>query len=147
MSTGRQQSIRITHSSGLSKEEIDQLVKDAELHAEEDQRKKELADARNAADALIYSTDKTLRELGEKVDSGTRAEVEQIIASLKAEIAGHNLSEIKALTQSLTQASHNLAAAAYQQASPGGRPHDPSSSSASNADEEVVDAEFEEVQG
>jgi molecular chaperone DnaK len=147
MSTGRQQSIRITHSSGLSKEEIDQLVKEAELHAEEDQRKKELADARNAADALIYSTDKTLRELGEKVDSGTRAEVEQIIASLKAEIAGHNLSEIKALTQSLTQASHNLAAAAYQQASPGGRPHDPSSSSASNADEEVVDAEFEEVQG
>ena len=146
-STGRQQSIRITHSSGLSQQEIDQLVKDAELHAEEDKHKKELADTRNAADAMIYSTDKTLSELGEKVDSGMRTEVEQIMASLRRELEGDNLAEIKRLTQTLTQASHKLAAEAYQQASPGQRADDPSSASASasNADDEVVDAEFEEV--
>ncbi len=97
--TGKQQSIRITHSSGLSQEEIDQLVKDAALHAEEDKNKKVLAEARNSADALMYSTEKTLRELGEKVDSGIKADVEQTIASLKREIKGENIAEIKRLTE------------------------------------------------
>jgi molecular chaperone DnaK len=151
--TGKQQSIRITHSSGLSQDEIDRLVKDAELHAEEDKNKKALADARNSADALIYSTEKTLDELGEKVDNGIRAEVEQIVAGLRREIEGENISEIKRLTESLTQLAHRLAASAYQQASPQGQPDDASAGgahnfatdSASNADEEVVDAEYEEV--
>ena len=153
MATGKQQSIKITHSSGLTPDEIDRLVKDAELHAEEDQHKKELADARNSADALIYATEKTLQDLGESVDSGLRAEVEQTIASLKREIEGDNSAEIKRLTETLTQASHKLAASAYQQASPGGQPHDayangsqdPSAGSTSDAGEEVVDAEYEEV--
>jgi molecular chaperone DnaK len=151
--TGKQQSIRITHSSGLSQDEIDRLVKDAELHAEEDKNKKALADARNSADALIYSTEKTLDELGEKVDSGIRAEVEQIVAGLRREIEGQNISEIKRLTESLTQLAHTLAASAYQQASPQGQPYDDAAGgahnfatdSASDADEEVVDAEYEEV--
>jgi molecular chaperone DnaK len=152
-STGKQQSIRITHSSGLSKDEIDRLVKDAALHAEEDKIRKELADARNSADALIYSTEKTLTELGNQADSGLRADVEQTIATLKREIEGENSAEIKRLTETLTRTSHNLAASVYQQASPGGQPHDshsggvpkPSAGSYSNADEEVVDAEYEEV--
>ena len=151
--TGKQQSIRITHSSGLSQAEIDRLVKDAETHAEEDTHKKELADARNSADALIYSTEKTLNELGDTIDGGLKAEVEQTIASLKRELEGENSAEIKRLTDSLTQVSHKLAASMYQQASPGGQPHDPHSGgtpgptagSPSNADEEVVDAEYEEV--
>ena len=151
--TGKQQSIRITHSSGLSPKEIDRLVKDAELHAEDDKHKKELADARNSGDALIYSTEKTLNELGDQVDSGLKAEVEQTIASLKRELEGENSAEIKRLTESLTQASHKLAAAMYQQASPEGQPYGPhsggapgsSAGSPSNAEEEVVDAEFEEV--
>ena len=155
LSTGKRQSIRITHSSGLSTEEIDRLVKDAELHASEDRRKKELADACNSADALIYSTEKTLRELGETVDSGLRAEVEQTIAELRREIKGDHISKIKELTETLTRTAHNLAAAAYQQASPGGRPQDAHSGNSSNfsngsaphGDEEVVDAEFEEVNG
>jgi len=155
MSTGKQQSIRITHSSGLSQEEIDQLVKDAELHADEDRHKKELADARNSADALIYSTQKTLRELGEKVNSGMRAEVEQTIASLRRAIDGDDIAEIKRLTETLTQATHQLAAAAYQQASPEQGPQGAYSAGTSNHsagtsssdDEEVVDAEFEEVNG
>jgi molecular chaperone DnaK len=151
--TGKQQSIRITHSSGLSQDEIDRLVKDAELHAEEDKNKRALAEARNSADALIYSTEKTLRELGEKVDSGTRAEAEQTIVNLKREIEGENIAEIKRLTETLTQITHKLASSAYQQASPQGQPYDSSAGgahnsgadSASNTEEEVVDAEYEEV--
>jgi molecular chaperone DnaK len=151
--TGKQQSIRITHSSGLSQDEIDRLVKDAELHAEEDKNKRALAEARNSADALIYSTEKTLRELGEKVDSGTRAEAEQTIVNLKREIEGENIADIKRLTETLTQITHKLASSAYQQASPQGQPYDSSAGgahnsgadSASNTEEEVVDAEYEEV--
>ena len=151
--SGKQQSIRITHSSGLSKQEIDRLVKDAELHVEEDKRKKELADARNSADALVYSSEKTLRELGEKVDNAMRAEIEQTIDSLKREISGENIAEIKRLTETLTRASHNLSASAYQQASPDGQYRDfratdsnrPAADSSSNGDEEIVDAEYEEV--
>ena len=151
--TGKQQSIRITHSSGLSKDEIDQLVKDAELHAEEDKTRKELADARNSADALIYSTETTLSEMGDQVDSNMRAEVEQTIATLKREIEGENSAEIKRLTEALSQAAHQLASSMYQQASPGGQyndqhasgAHNASADAASHSDDEVVDAEYEEV--
>ena len=151
--SGKQQSIRITHSSGLSKQEIDRLVKDAELHVEEDKRKKELADARNSADALVYSSEKTLSELGEKVDGAMRAEIEQTIDSLKREIRGENIAEIKRLTETLTRASHNLSASAYQQASPDGQYRDfratdsnrAAADSSSNGDEEIVDADYEEV--
>jgi molecular chaperone DnaK len=151
--TGKQQSIRITHSSGLSQDEIDRLVKDAELHAEDDKNNKVLAEVRNSADALMYSTEKTLGELGEKVDSGIRADVEQTVASLKREIEGENIAEIKRLTERLTQIAHKLAASAYQQASPEGQAydapaggvHNSTADRASNTEEEVVDAEYEEV--
>ncbi|NVM24917.1 MAG: molecular chaperone DnaK, partial [Desulfobacterales bacterium] len=76
LGTGKEQSIRITASSGLSEEEIERLIKDAELHAEEDRKKRELVDARNAADSLIYSTEKSLKEAGEKLDTGTKGEIE-----------------------------------------------------------------------
>ncbi len=156
IATGKQQSIKITHSSGLSQEEIDRLVKDAELHADDDRRKKELADARNSADTLIYSTEKTLTDLGDKVDSGLKAEIQQTINSLKNEIEGDNSEEIKRLTEALSQASHKLAASMYQQASPEGQPQDAYAGGAQhtsggpqpggdNAAEEVVDAEYEEV--
>jgi molecular chaperone DnaK len=72
----KEQSIQITASSGLSKEEIDNLVKDAELHADEDKKKKELVEARNHADTLIYTTEKSLKDLGEKVDAETRSNIE-----------------------------------------------------------------------
>ncbi|MDJ0984629.1 MAG: molecular chaperone DnaK [Desulfobacterales bacterium] len=156
IATGKQQSIKITHSSGLSQEEIDRLVKDAELHADDDRRKKELADARNSANTLIYSTEKTLTDLGDKVDSGLKAEIQQTINSLKNEIEGDNSEEIKRLTEALSQASHKLAASMYQQASPEGQPQDAYAGGAQhtsggpqpggdNAAEEVVDAEYEEV--
>ena len=151
--TGKQQSIRITHSSGLSREEIDRLVKDAELHADEDRRKKDLVDARNTADGLIYSTEKTLAEHADKLDPGTRAEVERAVGDLKRALEGDNIDEIKRLTETLTHASHALAQSMYQQAGPaGGQPGGPgndgptgSRPSGGRGDDEVVDAEYEEV--
>ena len=151
--SGKQQSIRITHSSGLTPEEIERLVKDAALHAEEDRNKKELAELRNSADALIYTSEKTLGELGDSVASELRAEAEQAIADLKQAIKNENSQQIKRRTESLTQTVHRLAASAYQQASPGGQQHDfraagssnPATESSSRGDEEIVDAEYEEV--
>ena len=150
-STGKQQSIRITHSSGLSQQEIDQLIKDAELHAEDDRKKKELIDARNAADTLIYATQKSMTELGDKLNSATKTEVEQAISELKNALAGEDTTAIKRLTEVLTHASHRLAESAYQQSgatrgpqAPGGT-HTGAPSDASGSDDDVVDAEFEEV--
>jgi molecular chaperone DnaK len=149
--TGKQQSIRITHSSGLTPEEIDRLVKDAELHAEDDRRKKERVDARNAADGLIHTTEKTLAENAEKIDPATRAEVERAVSDLKRAGEGDNVEEIRRLTETLTHASHAMAQGMYQQAGPAAGPQagpgngQPARSSASGGDAEVVDAEYEEV--
>ena len=151
--TGKEQSIQITASSGLSQEEIDKLVKDAELHADDDKKKRELVDARNSADALIYSTEKSLKEMGDKVDAETKANIEAAIEPLRKAIEGEDTEEIKRLTEALTQASHKLAEAMYQQASqeqgqPGGDPTGEDGGSASGAgapEDDVVDADFEEV--
>jgi len=145
--TGKQQSIRITHSSGLSREEIDRLVNDARLHAEDDRRKKERVDARNAADGLIYSTEKTLAEQADKIDPGTRAEVERATGDLKRAVEGDNIDEIRRLTETLTHASHALAQSMYQQAGTQAGPDSGNAPrpSASGSDDEVVDAEYEEV--
>jgi len=151
--SGKQQSIRITHSSGLTAEEIDRLVKDAALHAEEDKNKKELAEIRNSADTLIYTTEKTLSELGDKVASELGAEAEQIIADLKQATKGENRAEIRHRTEALNRTAHQLVASAYQKASPGGQHHgfraagssNPTADSSSKGDEEIVDAQYEEV--
>jgi len=150
MGTGKEQSIKITASSGLTEDEIKSLVRDAEMHAGEDRKKRELADARNMADSLIYSTEKSLKEVGDKVDEGTKAGINQAIESLKKALEGDNTDEIKRLTEELTQGSHKLAEAMYAQASQqqsyaGGATGAESTARASK-DEEVVDADFEEVQ-
>ncbi len=149
--TGKQQSIRITHSSGLSQAEIDQLIKDAELHAGDDRKKKELIDARNAADTLIYTTQRSMTELGDKLNSTTKAEVEQAIGDLKQAMEGEDTAEIKRLTEVLTYAAHRLAESAYQQtgatgsSQASGGAYRGSSSASRDADDDVVDADFEEV--
>jgi len=150
MGTGKEQSIKITASSGLTEDEIKSLVRDAEMHAGEDRKKRELADARNMADSLIYSTEKSLKEVGDKVDEGTKAGINQAIESLKKAMEADNTDEIKRLTEELTQASHKLAEAMYAQASQqqsyaGGATGAESNAPASK-EEEVVDADFEEVQ-
>jgi molecular chaperone DnaK len=152
MATGKEQSIQITASSGLSQEEIDKLVKDAELHAEDDKKLREKVETKNNADSLIYSTEKSMNELGDKVDAETKAKVDGITEQLKKAMESDDTEEIKRLTEELTQASHKLAEAIYQQASQagaaGGGPDagaDPAQNQAAGDDEDVVDADFEEV--
>ena len=149
--TGKEQSIQITASSGLSQEEIDNLVKDAEVHAEDDKKKKELVEARNSADTLIYSTEKSIKELGDKVDSETKQKVEDASAALKKAMEGEDTEEIKRLSEEMTQVSHKLAEAMYQQASAGDPQAEaeagPGADQTGGAapEEDVVDADFEEV--
>jgi molecular chaperone DnaK len=149
MGTGKEQSIKITASSGLSEEEIEKLVKDAELHSEEDKKKRELVDARNAADSLIYSTEKSLKEAGDKIDAGTKGEIDNAIGKLKKAMEGEDTSEIKRLSEELTQVSHKIAEVLYAQAAQSqgqaGPEAGPAEEEAAQKDEEVVDADFEEV--
>ena len=152
MATAKMQSIQITASSGLSKEEIDKLVKDAELHSEDDKKKRSLVDARNTADGLIYSTEKSLKDLGDKVDSATKTKVEDAITPLKKAMEGDDEAEIKRLSDELTQSSHKLAETIYQQASQAGEQQAGAGTesaqqagASSSTDEDVVDADFEEV--
>jgi molecular chaperone DnaK len=147
MGTGKEQSIKITASSGLSEEEIDNLVKDAETHAEEDKKKRELVDARNNADSLIYSTEKAIQEAGDKLDESTKSDIDKTIEDLKKAIETDNTEEIKQLTEALTQASHKLAESMYAQASAQGQEGAEGAEPASDSekDEDVVDADFEEV--
>jgi len=149
MGTGKEQSIKITASSGLSEEEIERLVKDAELHSEEDIKKRELVDARNAADSLIYSTEKSLKEAGDKIDAGTKGEIDNAIGNLKKAMEGEDTSEIKRLSEELTQVSHKIAEVLYAQAAQSqgqaGPEAGPAEAETAKKDEEVVDADFEEV--
>jgi len=148
MGTGKEQSIEITASSGLSEEEINKLVKDAEIHAEEDRKKKELVDAKNMADSLIYSTEKSIKDVGDKLDDATKSGIDQAISNLKTAMEGEDASEIKRLTEELTQASHKLAEAIYAKTTQeqAQSASDSETASESSKDEDVVDADFEEVQ-
>jgi molecular chaperone DnaK len=149
LGTGKEQSIKITASSGLTEEEIDKLTKDAELNAEEDKKKRELVDARNSADSLIYSTEKSLKEAGDKIDAGTKGEVENAISMLKNAMEGEDTEEIKRLSEELTKASHKIAEILYAQAAgsqgQAGAETGPGGQESATKDEEVVDADFEEV--
>jgi molecular chaperone DnaK len=158
MATGKEQSIRITASSGLSEEEIDNLVKEAEAHSEEDKKRRELIEARNQADSLIYSTEKTLRDMGDQIDAETRSNIESQIETLKKAMEGEDKDAIQREMESLTQVSHKLAeemyrrtaeqqeggagagaAGGYEEAAGGG------AGGGGQSEEDVVDAEYEEV--
>ena len=149
LGTGREQSIRITASSGLTEEEINKLVKEAELHAEEDKKKKELVEARNQADTLIYTTEKTLSDLGDKVDQTTRANIEDHIKKLREAMEGTDIQAVKARSDELMRASHKVAETMYAQAGAAGAGagagHAGAQEQAQKPEEDVVEAEFEEV--
>ena len=115
LGTGKEQHIQITSSSGLSEEEINRMVKDAEANAASDKAKREGIDAKNEADSLIYATEKTLKEMGDKVDSAEKQKIEDAIAELKKAMETDNVSEIKAKTESLKQASYKIAEELYKQ--------------------------------
>ena len=156
LGTNKEQSIRITASSGLSESEIERMKMDAEIHAEEDKKRKELVEAKNNADSMIHMTTKTLTELGDKVDAATKANVEQEIENLKKALETDDTQAIKTATDTLTQASHKLAELMYAQAkAQGTAPGDGGAAGAGAAggqgkkggkdDDDVVDADFEEV--
>jgi len=113
--TGKEQSIRIEGASGLSKEEVERLKKEAEMYAEEDRKKKELAEARNNADSLIYTAEKTLREMGEKISEDLKKRIEEKIAELRKEMAGEDAEKIKQKTAELSQLLQEIGSQIYQQ--------------------------------
>jgi molecular chaperone DnaK len=156
LGTGKEQSIKITASSGLTEEEIQRMVRDAESHAEEDRKKRELIDTRNQADSMIYMTEKSLKEHGDKVDSAIRSSIESAIARTKTAMEGSDAQAIKNALEELQQASHKLAEAMYQQASASagagagqgdyaGQGADAGARHAGRPEDDVVDADFEEV--
>ena len=144
--TGKEQSIRITASSGLDQGEIDRLVREAEMHADEDRRKKGLVDARNEADALVYTTEKSLQELNDRLDESSRAQAGNAVQALKTAMKGDDVSEIRRLSEDLKRIAQQMGSMAYSQGAPGAGTADTASAGPSPKDkEDVVDAEFEEV--
>ena len=154
LGTGKEQSIKITASSGLSEAEIEKLVKDAEMHAEEDKHRKELIEARNHADSLVYSVEKNVKEFGDKVDAAEKSKIEDAIAKVKKALEGDDLEAIKKAQDDLMNVSHKLAEAMYAKTAGGpggpGAAGGPGEAGGENQasgkkDDDVVDADFEEV--
>ncbi|MFA5531677.1 MAG: Hsp70 family protein, partial [Thiohalomonadaceae bacterium] len=144
--TGKQQSITIRASSGLSEDEINRMVKDAEAHAADDKKFHELVTARNHADALIHATRKSMAELGDKLDAAEKESVEAAIKELEEVMKGEDKDAIDAKTATLTQASGKIAERVYAQAQAAGeQPGGETGEAKTGAKEDVVDAEFEEV--
>ncbi|MBN2168499.1 MAG: molecular chaperone DnaK [Actinobacteria bacterium] len=147
--TGNVQKITIEASSGLSEDEIKKMTEDAELHAEEDRRQKEEAETRNKADEIIYTTEKSLKELGDKVDASEKAKIDTALNELKEAVKGSDIPKIQSAMENLVQASHKLAEAVYAQAAAeGGAPGGAAPGAgepASGDDEEVIDADYEVV--
>lgn len=151
LATGREQSIKITASSGLSEEEIQRMIKESEIHAEEDRRKRQLAEARNNADNLIYQTEKNLKEYADKIEASDRQAIEQAVSRLRQVMDGTDLEAIRKASEELQAASHRLAEAMYakasQQAQAAGGSATGGSAQAGKGSgrDDVVDADFEEV--
>jgi molecular chaperone DnaK len=141
--TGKQQSIVIKASSGLSDEEVDQMIKDAEAHADEDKKARALIDTKNSAENAIHATEKSIKDLGDKVEASEKAAAEAAIAELKTALEGNDKDAIEAKTQALTEAAGKIAEKAYAEQAQAGEK--PSAEAGSSKDDDVVDAEFEEV--
>ncbi|MEK7351123.1 MAG: molecular chaperone DnaK [Nitrospirota bacterium] len=151
LATQKEQSIKITASSGLSKEEVEKLVKDAQAHTDEDKKRRKTAEAKNQADSLIYQTEKNLSEHGDKIAAEDKTKIEEAVASLKKAMEGTDPEAIESATQTLTTASHKLAEEMYKKASASAAAGSDASAEGgtgageTKTDEKVVDAEFEEV--
>ncbi|MFL0356604.1 molecular chaperone DnaK [Erythrobacter sp. GH1-10] len=146
--TGKEQTIKIQASGGLSDADIDQMVQDAEKFADEDKKRKAAAEARNQADSLVHATEKQLEEHGDKIDAGTKTEVEEALAAAKTALEGDDADEMTAKAEALTQAAMKMGQQIYEQeqakAAEGGDAGAEAATEDSD-DEEVVDAEFSEV--
>ncbi|MDH4229213.1 MAG: molecular chaperone DnaK [Nitrospirota bacterium] len=152
LGTGKEQSIQITSSSGLSKEEVDKMVKDAAAHEADDHRRKALVEARNEADGLIYAVEKSERELGDAVDADRKADIAAKIQALRTAAEGEDVDAIKSASDALTQVSHKLAEEVYRksaeaQQAAGAAAAAGAAEGGAEATDDVVDADFEEVGG
>jgi len=151
LGTGKEQSIKITASSGLSKDEIEKMVKEAQSHTEDDKKRKKLAEARNQADSLIYGTEKNLTEHGDKIGEDDKSKITEAVAAARKAMEGDNPDAIDEAVRTLTAAAHKLAEEMYKKTSGGAGTGDagtgPNGQAGDGAksDEKVVDAEFEEV--
>ena len=148
LGTGKEQSIKITASSGLTEEDIKKMTSDAEEHAEEDKKKRGLVDARNSADALVYATEKTLSEHKDQVDPATKDEIEEAIKKVNKSMEGSDIEAIKQTSEALSKASHKLAETMYAKASKEGQDQTGTAGTESGekpSGDDVVDADFEEV--
>jgi len=146
--TGKEQTIKIQASGGLNESDIDQMVQDAEKFAEEDKKRRASAEARNQADSLVHATEKQLEENADKIDAETKTAVEEALASTKTALEGDDAEEINAKAQELTQAAMKMGEQIYkqeQEAAPEGGDAGAETASDENADDDVVDAEFSEV--
>ena len=144
--TGKEQSIVIKASSGLSDEEVEQMVKDAEAHADEDRKQKELVEARNSAEGLIHATEKSLKDLADQVEESEKTAIEAAMAELKEATAGEDKDLIEQKSTALTEVAGKMAEKAYAQAQQKeGAAAEGAEAATDAADDEVVDAEFEEV--
>jgi len=147
--SGKEQSIRIQASGGLSEADIQKMIKEAEAHADEDKRRKELVEARNQADAAVYSTERALKEAENKISADLKQQVEQAVAEVKQNMTSENVQSIRQVTERLQQAASRIAEALTRAASQGaggsGGQAGSSGDGSGSADDNVVDAEFEEV--
>jgi len=144
LGTGKEQKITITASSGLSKDDIERMVKDAEVNAAEDKKRKEAVEIRNTADSLVYNTEKTISEFGDKADKATVEKVQAAVDKVKEALKTDDTEKIKAETDALMKIAHDLAAAAYKQAGPQPGAEAPGAEQAPK-DDNVVDAEYKVV--
>ena len=146
--TGKEQSIQITASTNLSEADVDRMVREAQSHEVDDRRQRELIEARNQADQMVYTVEKTLRELGDKLSAADKAPVENMVNDLKAAMPGEDTSRIRSLTEQLQQASYALSRQLYQaqpgQAS-GGNGHGDGHAQPHSQDDDVVEGEFQEM--
>ena len=143
--TGKSQKITITSSSGLSDAEVEQMMKDAELHAEEDRKRKELVEARNNADQLVYTTEKTLKDLGDKVDASEVEKANEAKDKVKKALESDNLEEINASVEELTQIVQQLSVKLYEQAAQQEQQGAEGADAGAPKKDNVVDADYEVV--
>ena len=145
--TGKEQQIRIQASGGLSDDDIDQMVQDAEKFADEDKKRRESAEARNQADSLVHATEKQLEEHGDKIDASLKSEVEEKVAALKTALEGDDATDINAKAQDLSQSAMKMGQSIYEQeqANAADAPAGDAEAADSAAEDDVVDAEFSEV--
>jgi molecular chaperone DnaK len=155
MATGKQQAITITASSGLTKDDIDKMVREAESNAEEDKKRRQEIEVRNQADSLVYTTERTLAEHGEKIPAADKSAIEDAVKEVKEALAGEDVDRIQRASEGLTRASHKIAEVLYREAQakqqpgtdPGTGPGPSADGKTKTAEGEVVDAEFEDLSG